>query len=757
MRRSQTKAGLTAGAVALVCALGVPASPALAQQAPAPAPVTYAVDVTQLPFEATAGTTTERRWGVLNGAGYRMEVPANWNGELVTYSHGFVSPLRPALETPLPPLRDYYISRGYAWASTSYSKNGYVVEEAVGETQALLGQFASLFRPATRTYATGVSMGGHVVGALIERFPDSYAGALPVCGVMGDEALYDYFLGHAAAAQTLAGADVPLPAPNDYLTAVAPEIRDTLGYGPGVTLDGGGHQLSAVTERLTGGERPLFDQAFEFWSDSAAVAGLPFLLGVYGGALTGGPATAANTFASNTGTSYQLDDDPAQSPVEEALNAAVPRRGQTTPPPFPKIQGTLGTATKVLTMHTIGDLFVPFSMQQEYRREALGKGTADRLVQRAIRDVGHCTFTPQESVRAFDDLVTWVEGGAKPAGDDIMDAAVVADRDFGCTFTQPQRPGIPACGGAPAVTRSAGADRIGTAVDLVRRSYTSADTVVLARADEYADALAGAPLAAGLDAPVLLTGGDRLPAAVLTEIRRLGATSAYVLGGPRAVSSGVEAQLAAAGITETVRLGGADRYDTARLVAEELGGTAAFVVQGSSADPTRGWADAVAVSALAAFLEQPILLVDQDRLPEATAEAVASLELEAVTVIGGEAAVSATVARQLDDVVEDVDRLAGADRYATSAAVAEASLAVGMHADRALLATGTGYADALVAGPVAAKRGSLLLLVDQSPRTVEPTVALLQARKSRIDELLVVGGPAAVPATVEAAIRRGLE
>ncbi|CAA9359439.1 MAG: hypothetical protein AVDCRST_MAG16-2941, partial [uncultured Frankineae bacterium] len=55
------------------------------------------------------------------------------------------------------------------------------------------------------------------------------------------------------------------------------------------------------------------------------------------------------------------------------------------------------------------------------------------------------------------------------------------------------------------------------------------------------------------------------------------------------------------------------------------------------------------------------------------------------------------------------------------------------------------------------KRGSLLLLVDQSPRTVEPTVALLQARKSRIDELLVVGGPAAVPATVEAAIRRGLE
>ena len=49
-------------------------------------------------------------------------------------------------------------------------------------------------------------------------------------------------------------------------------------------------------------------------------------------------------------------------------------------------------------MHTIGDLFVPFSMQQVYKREALAKGTADRLVQRAIRDVGHCAFTPQETV-----------------------------------------------------------------------------------------------------------------------------------------------------------------------------------------------------------------------------------------------------------------------------------------------------------------------------------------------------------------------
>src|SRR5262245_24903803 len=52
-------------------------------------PPQYFVDEAKLPFDALAGTTTERLWGVQGGAGYRIEVPANWNGELVLYAHGF--------------------------------------------------------------------------------------------------------------------------------------------------------------------------------------------------------------------------------------------------------------------------------------------------------------------------------------------------------------------------------------------------------------------------------------------------------------------------------------------------------------------------------------------------------------------------------------------------------------------------------------------------------------------------------------------
>lgn len=94
----------------------------------------------------------------------------------------------------------------------------------------------------------------------------------------------------------------------------------------------------------------------------------------------------------------------------------------------------------MLTLHTLGDLFVPFHMQQEYARRVAAKGRSGNLVQRATRDYGHCAFTPTELVSTFVDLVKWVEGGIKPAGDNVLDAAEVAKPDYGCTFTDKATP-----------------------------------------------------------------------------------------------------------------------------------------------------------------------------------------------------------------------------------------------------------------------------------------------------------------------------
>lgn len=89
----------------------------------------------------------------------------------------------------------------------------------------------------------------------------------------------------------------------------------------------------------------------------------------------------------------------------------------------------------VLTLHNLGDLFVPVHNEIEYARRAQRRGRLNRLVQRAIRGVGHCDFNATELVTAFLDLVVWVELGVKPAGDDFLDPAAVAAPDFGCTFT----------------------------------------------------------------------------------------------------------------------------------------------------------------------------------------------------------------------------------------------------------------------------------------------------------------------------------
>jgi hypothetical protein len=89
----------------------------------------------------------------------------------------------------------------------------------------------------------------------------------------------------------------------------------------------------------------------------------------------------------------------------------------------------------VVTIHTLGDMYVPFSMEQIFRKRADAEGTSGMLVQRAIRVVSHCDFTINEQVKAFQDMVTWESGGAKPQGDDVLTASTVADPKYGCKFT----------------------------------------------------------------------------------------------------------------------------------------------------------------------------------------------------------------------------------------------------------------------------------------------------------------------------------
>ncbi len=195
-----------------------------------------------------------------------------------------------------------------------------------------------------------------------------------------------------------------------------------------------GLRLKNIVQNLTGGTRPLFDFAYAGPLQATA-------WGVFGrdGKLQG---ILNDDVISTQNIVYQFDNNATLTADEQAFNAAIFRVNPTPDANrlrrdglrwVPKTNAQI--RVPVVTMHTLGDLYVPFSMEQIYKRRANALGTSGFLVQRAIRGISHCDFTVAEQVAAFDAMVKWEQQGVKPAGDDVLTPAVVADPNYGCKFT----------------------------------------------------------------------------------------------------------------------------------------------------------------------------------------------------------------------------------------------------------------------------------------------------------------------------------
>lgn len=440
-------------ALALVAVSAVFAGPQSSFAEPKVDTERFFINPATLPFGALPGTTTTRYWGVDNGAGWRIEVPADWNGELVLYAHGFAGTgSQLGVGNPSAAFRGHLVANGYAWAASSYQANGYVPGLGAEDTYDLLRIFKREVTKSAgdesseqlqRVYLYGVSMGGHVVGHMVERWPQTFAGALPVCGVMGDNELFDFFQDMYLLAETLVGNQPVVPTPADYYTNPArgwQVTRTLLGSPYPTNLTAAGQKLKQAIEMLSGGDRPVYDEGF---------------VGPSGGAFAFnfGSATASPG-RENSDTIYQFDTDPALTAEEQLFNDSIVRLTASTQDRNPQGIYTATTSSPaltgrfqvpVLTLHTLGELFVPFHMEQAYARRALEARNADLLVQRAIRGRAHCEFLPGELTTAFDDLVNWVENGVKPAGDDILDPVAVASPAFGCQFTPIAHAFVPPC------------------------------------------------------------------------------------------------------------------------------------------------------------------------------------------------------------------------------------------------------------------------------------------------------------------------
>ncbi|MFL6116121.1 MAG: cell wall-binding repeat-containing protein, partial [Catenulispora sp.] len=313
--------------------------------------------------------------------------------------------------------------------------------------------------------------------------------------------------------------------------------------------------------------------------------------------------------------------------------------------------------------------------------------------------------------------------------------------------------------GNPVVARLSGDNRFRTGVAASQSHWAdaggdssgrpAAHAVVLARGDEFADALAGVPLAAKAGGPLLLTDPTSLTPESLTEIQRVLGTHGgqiNVLGGTRAISPAIVSQLTGLGY-HVDRYAGADRDRTALDIAQRGLGSPRHVVLATGLD----YADALAAGPFAtgpaatATGPAAVILTDGKTLaPDVRAFIAGRIAQSApgapaAWAIGGQAVTATT------SLPGYVKPLAGATRYDTDSKVVQAAMATGT-VHRIGIATGTGFADALTGGALTATTGGELILV---PSTLpSETAALLNALRPQLTAVELFGGTAVISPTL---------
>ena len=302
------------------------------------------------------------------------------------------------------------------------------------------------------------------------------------------------------------------------------------------------------------------------------------------------------------------------------------------------------------------------------------------------------------------------------------------------------------------VDRLKGDLRYDTAIEISQDGWEDGalegEQVVVAQGDDFADALAGVPLAKAMDSPILLVpsgASDDNPYVVNVkeEMDRLGAESAVILGGSNAVSEDTEKKLNGENSLndDKNRLSDDTRVGTAVEIADWLvdngfaTGEEAIVANGYN------FPDALSVASPAAQNNLPILLTKAEELSEGTADALNGLGEKEVSVkstyaIGGEKVVSENVLNALPETTV----LKGSDRYRTNDAIIDE---FGVESDHLYVATGEEYADALSGAVLAADNDSTVVLVqEKAPKALEKTLNTIEELNP--EEITVFGGTVAV-------------
>ncbi len=353
-----------------------------------------------------------------SGALYFVCVPPQWNGDLVIFAHGYVAPQEPLTKfveqliladgTTIPEL---VLSQGYAFATTSYRKNGLAVKEGLADLIDLVDVFKAVAGQAPQhVYLIGASEGGLITTLAAEKYPQTFSGGLALCGPIGDfraqlnywgdfRVLYDYFF-PAARYPAIQILDSPV-----WISEAVMLNWDTISQGiaVAVTTD------TSATRQLLKTSRAAIDPA-----DSMSIVSTT--LGIL----------SYNVFATNEGR-QELGGQPFDNKLKwytgsdndwklNGPNGVQRFKAQLPLTAVADIRANYQTSGKLkmplITMHTTGDPIVPYWHETLYNAKTLLGGTPLKHLNIPIVRYGHCSFKSSEALAAFAILVYKVTGQA---------------------------------------------------------------------------------------------------------------------------------------------------------------------------------------------------------------------------------------------------------------------------------------------------------------------------------------------------------
>ena len=362
--------------------------------------------------------------------------------------------------------------------------------------------------------------------------------------------------------------------------------------------------------------------------------------------------------------------------------------------------------------------------------------TADNITKNCGREDPELTYTAEGLLEGDTLTGALAREAGETAGKYKITQGTLTNGNYNITFT-----GAEFTIEATQVNRLAGANRYETAIAISSDNFEKADTVILTNAQNYADGIAGVPLASKLNAPILLTAADKLNDKTLEEIKRLGAKNVIILGGESAVSADVAKALEDENYV-VERLEGKSRFSTAVAIAQKVNEnpTDIFFVYGM------GFADTLSVSSVAALKNAPIVYLTTDgELNADTAAYLAQLKekgcVKNAYVIGGTSVISDDMMNKAAQALglESATRIAGANRYETSAEVNKAFADL-FENDEMCVATGVDFPDAVTGGVYAASKKAPFILVSSALTDSQKEIVKNTAPKT----INVFGGTGAV-------------